>query len=319
VSKVGLEWCVHPVVAVPLGLPITQSMPIQLAQIWAYCNTGIHTPFRDPVLVYTYVGKVCLCFSKFFSLLGGRVDPSTRTNIYVPTAEHNPPSMLSFRFWFSAVLGSILPSYSKTFVWAQKTPHARLYEYDGITHIARNCPWRAWLRLYASMLAICDWMFGGGPCFSTAATYVFGLCVGSIHGADFAVSEQSFSAEYPEIWQCIRCRSSSRQTAVWGSVQPPSRSRHRVVLLVRSVQSPSFGAGSGFGAVSTVLLVQSTQPSRCSQHSTAGVETGFVLVQTTLGVILGRDLLTCTDWTDSPVTLASSKKKDWGLVTNLLA
>lgn len=67
VSKVGLDWCVHPVVAVPLVLPITQSMPNQLAQIWAYCNTGIHTPFKNPVLVYTYVGKVCLCFSKFLA------------------------------------------------------------------------------------------------------------------------------------------------------------------------------------------------------------------------------------------------------------
>jgi hypothetical protein len=101
--------------------------PSSLLRFGLYCNTEVHTPFRNPVLVYTYVGKVCLCFSKFFSLLGGRVDPSTVTNIYVPTAEHNPPSMLSFRFWFSVVLGSILPSLQQKYLFGHRKHHMQGY------------------------------------------------------------------------------------------------------------------------------------------------------------------------------------------------
>jgi hypothetical protein len=56
----------------------------------------------------------------------------------------------------------------------------RLYKYNGITHVARNCPWLAWLSCmlrcwllsvrWRSLLCYCRYFF-------------FGLGVGSVHGA----------------------------------------------------------------------------------------------------------------------------------------
>lgn len=61
VSKVGLDWCVYPVVAVPLGLPITQTMPIQLAQIWALLQyRGSHT-IQKSGSCFTPMWAKCVC------------------------------------------------------------------------------------------------------------------------------------------------------------------------------------------------------------------------------------------------------------------